>query len=107
MLSGKAFVPGMGIDSSVGVAGRTKKLRLKTRTAIPELPPVMSAILASSFPDILFSRGSPIHSDKTPLEHPLEPPLPSCHFSAILFQSCRWRVAPGAREGAPPKWGRL
>jgi hypothetical protein len=29
--------------------------------------------------------GSPMHADKTPLEHPLERPLPSCHFSAILF----------------------
>jgi hypothetical protein len=33
MLSGKAFVPGMGIDSKVGVAGRTGKLTPKTRTA--------------------------------------------------------------------------
>src|SRR5260370_39839500 len=98
MLAGKAVVPGMGTDSSVGVAGRSKKLRLKTRTAIPELPPVMSAILASSFPDILFSRGGPIRADKTPLEHPLELPLLSCHFSAILFQSCRWLYAP-ARGG--------
>jgi len=46
---------------------------------------LLSKTIASSFPGITFSRGSPIHTDKTPLEHPLEPSLPSCLFSAILF----------------------
>jgi len=33
MLSGKAFVPGMGIESSCGVVARTVKLSTKTRMA--------------------------------------------------------------------------
>jgi hypothetical protein len=33
MLSGKAFLPGMGIDSSVGVAARTKRLTARTKAS--------------------------------------------------------------------------
>src|SRR6267378_1202537 len=64
---------------------------------------LLSKTIASSFPGITFSRGSPIHTDKTPLEHPLEPSLHSCLFSAILFYSC----AGGSRrrEGARPYGG--
>src|SRR5260370_35741246 len=100
MLSGKAFVPGMGIDSSVGVAGRTKKLRLKTRPAIPELPPVMSAILTSSFPDILLSPGGPIRLEQNPLEQPPRRPVLSWALFPDLSHTIR---VPGPQwtQGVP------